>query len=144
MEEKREYYTVKGYQLNSKNKITASVEDYLEMICRNAKEEGYIRMSFLASCLNVRTSSASKMVGNLKELGLIEYEKYGVIKPTEKGWELGNYLLYRHDVINDFLCTLNNSDSELEQTEQIEHFFREDTVRNLERLTQRLMEKTDI
>ena len=36
-------------------------------------------------------------------------EKYGVIKPTKKGWDAGQYLLYRHDILHEFLfyCNIN-------------------------------------
>ena len=54
----------------------------------------------------------------------------------------GDYLLYRHRVINDFLCVLNGTKDELEQTEKIEHFLGETTVRNMEKLTDRLKSKS--
>lgn len=132
--ENQEFRTLKGYQMRSNRQITGSMEDYLEMICRYSKIEGYARINHLSEQLNVKPSSSSKMVSNLKELGLVDYEKYGIIKPTEKGWEVGEYLLYRHRILNDFLCFLNGTDDELEQVEQIEHFFEEKTIRNLEKL----------
>ena len=73
------------------------------------------------------------MVNNLKTLGLVKFEKYGYIVPTEKGQKIGDYLLYRHDVINEFLCILNNSESELEQVEKIEHFINKKTVDNMKK-----------
>lgn len=138
MDTNSEFHTLKGYELLENKKITKSMEDYLEMICRYAKKEQFVRVNFLASQLNVRPSSASKMVSNLKTAGLVEFEKYGVIYPTEKGWELGGYLLYRHDVLNRFFCLLNQSEEELEQVEQIEHFINKDTVINLEKLYQKM------
>ena len=132
------FHTLKGYELLEDNKITKSMEDYLEMICRYAKQEHFVRINFLASRLNVRPSSASNMVYNLKIAGLLSFEKYGVTQPTRKGWELGSYLLYRHDVLNRFFCLLNQSEDELEQVEQIEHFMNKDTVINLEKLCGKL------
>jgi len=133
-----EFHTLKGYQLGTNREITSSMEDYLEMICRISKDEKNIRIKLLASKLNVKPSSATKMVGNLKKLGFVTYEKYGVISPTEKGWTLGNYLLYRHEIIHQFLCMINESNSELEQTEQIEHFIDKRTVENLEILIKKI------
>ena len=132
--ENNEYRTLKGYRLKNNREITDAMEDYLEMICRYSKEDGYARISHLAETLNVKPSSASKMMSHLKAAGLVDYEKYGAVKPTEKGKKLGNYLLYRHRVLNEFLCFLNGTSDELEQVEQIEHFFEEKTVRNLEKL----------
>jgi len=135
MDKKEEFYTLKGYELAEGSEITSSMEDYLEMICRLLKTEEYVRISVLAEKLNVKPSSASKMVNNLKMLGLVTFEKYGYIKLTEKGAVIGEYLLYRHEVINEFLCLVNNSESELEQVEKIEHFLNKKTIDNLKRIT---------
>lgn len=135
MDKKEEFYTLKGYELAEGSEITSSMEDYLEMICRLLKTEEYVRISVLAEKLHVKPSSASKMVNNLKMLGLVTFEKYGYIKLTEKGAVIGEYLLYRHEVINEFLCLVNNSESELEQVEKIEHFLNKKTIDNLKKIT---------
>lgn len=96
------FHTLKGYQMQNIGEITESMEDYLEMISRYIQENGYVRMSFLADKLNVRPSSASKMVGKLRDMRLVEFEKYGLITLTEKGRAVGQYLLWRHQVLNDF------------------------------------------
>lgn len=131
METKSEFYTLKGYELNNNFLITPSMEDYLEMICRMLKTEEVVRINLLAEKLNVRPSSASKMTANLRMAGLVTFEKYGYIKPTPKGFDLGNYLLHRHNVLNELLCLINKSDSELEQVEKIEHFFNKSTIDNI-------------
>ena len=41
-QESMEFYTQKGYQLRNQQPITGAMEDYLEMICRQAKNEGYV------------------------------------------------------------------------------------------------------
>ena len=138
MDEEPDFYTQKGYQMRSDKLVTSAMEDYLEMICRQARMEGYARINFLAHRLNVRPSSASKMVYQLREQGLVTFEKYGLIQPTQRGWEIGRYLLYRHDVLHRFFCMVNGSEDELEQVEQVEHYLNEETVRNLETLMHRL------
>lgn len=140
MDESADFYTQKGYQMKNHQSVTGAMEDYLEMICREGKAEGFVRINALAGKLNVRPSSASKMVYNLRELGLVEFEKYGLIRPTEEGWQLGEYLLYRHDVLHRFFSLLDGQPDDLEQVEQVEHFLRESTVRNLEQAT-RLLEE---
>lgn len=109
------------------------MEDYLEMICRLSGQEDSLRMGELARHLNVKPSSASKMVAHLKSEGHVEFEKYGRIRLTEKGREAGDYLLYRHEVLHRFLCFLNQSDNEVTQVEQIEHFLNETTIYHLAR-----------
>ena len=136
--ESREFYTLKGYRLQNGGDITEAMEGYLEMICRHIQENGYIRIHFLAEQLHVRPSSASKMVGKLREMGLVEFEKYGLIIPTERGMAVGRYLLWRHDVLHRFFRLLNHSDCQLEQVEKVEHFMSRETMENLEKLTIRL------
>lgn len=128
-----EFYTLKGYQLNDHTQITPAMEDYLEMICRMVKKQDVVRIKDLANSLNVKPSSASKMANQLKNFGLVSFERYGYIKPTTKGLKRGDYLLYRHDVLNAFLCFINQSKDETEQVEKIEHFLDKNTIRNIEK-----------
>ena len=79
MEEEQAFYTQKGYEMRSGQTVTSAMEDYLEMICRQARTEGYARINFLAQRLNVRPSSASKMVYQLRDLGLVAFEKSRLI-----------------------------------------------------------------
>ena len=131
------FYTLKGYSRNENEKLTSSMEDYLEMICRLLQGNEVVRISELAGSLHVKPPSASKMVNNLRDAGYIEFKKYGYIVVTEKGQEAGRYLLHRHKVLHDFLCLLNHSENELEQVEKIEHFIDKTTVDNLELLTEK-------
>ena len=138
MKDNEAFYTLKGYQIQEGGELTTAMEDYLEMICRQARMEGYARINFLAHRLNVRPSSASKMVYQLRELGLVSFEKYGLIRPTEEGAALGDYLLHRHDQLHRFFCWVNGTTDELEQVEQVEHYINETTLRNLAALMDRL------
>ncbi len=137
----KDFRTLKGYELSHNSKMTYAMEDYLEMIYRSINEEGFIGINKLADKLNVKPSSSSKMVSNLRVIGYVEYEKYGKIKLTKKGIEIGEYLLYRHNVLNKFFCLLNNSENELEQTEKIEHFINKHTIQNIEKLNKMLEKK---
>ena len=136
-----EFHTLKGYQMQNIGEITESMEDYLEMITRYIQENGYIRMNFLAGKLNVRPSSASKMVGKLKDMQLVMFEKYGLSTLTDKGMVIGNYLLWRHDVLHRFFCFLNHSECELDQVEMVEHYMTRRTVENIDQLMTSLTSK---
>ena len=131
-----EYHTVRGYALLQQNSrlLTPAMEDYLEMVYRNTRESGYLRIIELADQLNVKASSATKMVQKLGELGLINYQKYGVIELTDAGRDLGAHLLRRHTVIQDFLCTIGIDKDLLVETELIEHNVSTGTLKHLEML----------
>jgi len=118
--------------------LTASMEDYLEMVFRLSRENGFTRVSELASALNVQPSSVTKMAQKLADQGLVNYEKYGYIVLTKKGRRLGRQLMYRHQVVEDFLRILGVSEGLLEETEKIEHTLNEQTLRALDRLVQYL------
>lgn len=132
------FYTMKEYQRADAKGLTSSMEDYLEMICRLRAEGVPVRVNVLAACLHVRPSSVSKMLGNLKSLGYIDFHKYGAVMVTEKGMKEGEYLLHRHQVLHRFFCAVNGTEDELEQVEKIEHFMNRETVENLERLLARM------
>ena len=128
------FYTLKGYALLENNAITTSMEDYLEMIYRIHITGEPVRIGVLAEKLNVKPSSATKMVDNLKAHGLVLSEKYGYVKLTDSGIKLGEYLMFRHDTLHEFLCFINSSTNELEQVEKIEHFINPETVNNIRKL----------
>ena len=80
----------------------------------------------------------SKMAANLRGQGLIEFPKYGYITLTEWGRRMGAYLVHRHQVVGRLLCTINQTESELEEVEKIEHFLSPRTVANIEKFLEGL------
>jgi len=109
------------------------------MIYRIYLDGKAVRIRTLADRLNVKPSSATKMVDNLRKQGLVASEKYDYIKLTDAGCGLGKYLIFRHDTLHDFLCYINKSSSELEQVEKIEHFINAETVSNIKVLLDSLV-----
>lgn len=145
MGKKREFYTVRGYQMQDKNNLlTSSMEDYLEMIYRVCNEKDYVRIKELASKLNVRPSSATKIVQKLKQVGLVNYQRYGIIQLTDKGEDIGLYLLERHKVVEKFLKNLGITESLLKDTEMIEHDISLDTLETISRFNDFLDSNSDI
>ncbi len=132
------FFTVRGYQLLEQHKgsLTPCLEDYLEMICRYLKQNRHIRIKDLAELLHVRPSSASKMIHKLSELGLIDYEKYGVIELSAQGQEIGAYLLWRHDTIDSFFRFISPQDqsNSFMETELVEHILSKNTMLQIEKL----------
>lgn len=131
-----DFHTVRGYQLlNQEEKLlTPAMEDYLEMIYRNIRDEGYMRINTLSEMLNVKPSSATKMVQKLTELKLLDYKKYGIIFLTESGKKVGTFLLDRHNTIEKFLRTLGITDDLLTETELIEHNISANTLKRIGQL----------
>ena len=130
---KNDFHTARGYEnINLNEKLlTPSMEDYLEMIYRCSQSEAFIKLNKLAQKLNVRDSSASKMMKKLGELGFIKYEPYGVISLTEEGRNIGEFLLERHNIIADFLRNIGVKEEVLIETELIEHVISSETVEKI-------------
>lgn len=134
MSEQNEFYTLKGYSLiNEENTITYAMEDYLEMIYRISSQNQIVRIKQLSELLHVKPSSTSKMANLLKEKGFVEFKKYGHITLTQKGEIMGEFLLYRHDLLHQFFCLINGSANELALVEKIEHFIDKNTVENIKK-----------
>lgn len=124
-----EFRTFRGYQMISQREgqLTPAMEDYLEMIYRLCSESGYTRVGKLSELLHVKPSSASKMMTKLAQMGYLKYERYEIILLTEAGKTAGEFLLERHNTVEQFLLLAGSSDS-LEETELIEHSLSDRTV----------------
>ena len=125
------FKTQKRYDIERKNEITFAMEDYIEMIYRKRLKQN-LRIGEIANFLNVNSSSVSKMISKLKKLELVNYEKYKMVSLTQKGLDLGKYLLKRHEVLQRLFLIINKNKVNLEQIEQIEHFFDKETILNIE------------
>ena len=132
--EENQFFTLTGYQLQENKKITHAMEDYLEMIERIRQEKNNIHVKDIASKLNVRASSVTKMMQRLKENHLVTFEKYGIVQLTKKGKEYAKYFLYRHNLLVSFFQKLNQKDYSLKQVEKVEHFLDVITLQNIEKL----------
>lgn len=128
---KEDFYTFSSYLKNDNGLITASMEDYIEMIFRLSQVDNFTRVSDLSKSLNVQPASITKMIKRLDELNLVTYERYGYIKLTQTGNEYGSYLLKRHNTIQRFLEILGVHETVLEETEKIEHVLNKETLEKI-------------
>ncbi|HZJ58332.1 MAG TPA: iron dependent repressor, metal binding and dimerization domain protein [Clostridia bacterium] len=130
----RQFHTFRGYQIikQEKTRLTPGMEDYLEMIYRHCRNEGYVRIVQLSELLNVQAPSVTRTVQRLAESGLVDYEKYGLVKLTEEGERIGQILLERHILIENFLGKIGVRDTLLRDTEMIEHNISVEALRSIE------------
>ncbi|NLK99920.1 MAG: Fur family transcriptional regulator [Clostridiales bacterium] len=130
----REFYTFSEYIRKDQDALSPSAEDYMEMIYRLTKEQGFTRVNDLAGALNVQPPSVTKMIQKLSEMKLIKYEKYGVIMLEREGIALGKALLYRHNLIEEFLRLLNITEGLLAETEKMEHTINDEILKGIKDL----------
>lgn len=139
-----DFHTFSEY-MKKDNFLTASMEDYLEMIYRLSARTGFVRIHELSDALNVQPPSATRMVQRLGELNLLQYEKYGVIILKEKGKELGEVLLKRHNIIESLLRLLGTPEEMiLNETEKVEHTLSNETIRYFEEFITFIRDNPDV
>jgi Mn-dependent DtxR family transcriptional regulator len=128
-----DFRTFSEYMKKDDNSLTASMEDYLEMIYRLSINAGFTRIHELSDALNVQPPSATKMVQRLGDMNFLKYERYGVILLKDAGVEKGQWLLRRHNTIEAFLRLLEIPEKTiLEETEKIEHTIDAETIKCFE------------
>lgn len=103
-------------------KPTPSMEDYIELIFNLIQTKGYARVTDLAETLEVHPSSVTKMVQKLDRDGYVHYEKYRGFVLTDKGTKVGKRLLFRHELLEDFLGIIGVEEDRIyDDVEGIEH-----------------------
>lgn len=116
---------------------TPSMEDYLERIYLLIDEKGYARVSDIAEALEVHPSSVTKMVQKLDKSEYLIYEKYRGLILTPKGKKIGKRLVYRHELLEDFMKIIGvNGENIYQDVEGIEHHLSWDAIDRIGDLVQ--------
>ena len=85
------------------NKLSQSLEDYLETIYTQTTTKGCAKVTDIANELNVKKASVTGALNALCEKGLINYAPYSAITLTNKGKTEAEKILLRHKVMTNFL-----------------------------------------
>lgn len=90
----------------STEKLSESLENYLETILVLARERPVARARDISQRLGVSSSSVTGALQALSGLGLVNYEPYGLITLTPRGSELAAKVLWRHEALRRFLVSI--------------------------------------
>ncbi|TMU86826.1 transcriptional regulator MntR [Bacillus sp. BHET2] len=116
---------------------TPSMEDYIEQIYMLIENKGYARVSDIAEALSVHPSSVTKMVQKLDKDDYLIYEKYRGLVLTPKGSKVGKRLVYRHELLEQFLRVIGVKEEQIyEDVEGIEHHLSWDSIDRIGDLVQ--------
>lgn len=102
-----------GENMKAALKLTASLEDYLEVIAHIISKKKVARAKEIAAKLNVSRSSVTEAFRSLSKRGLINYAPYEVITLTELGEEVANDIIYRHEALKNFFIKILAVEEEL-------------------------------
>lgn len=119
-----------------KQKISPSLEDYLEAIYNLRRLNSAVRVTDIAVELNIAKPSVNNAVALLKEKGYVNQERYGHVELTPLGEEKARYVLNKHTTIKAFLIKVVGVDEDTAETEacKIEHVISDTTVDKMKEL----------
>ncbi|NOQ95381.1 MAG: MarR family transcriptional regulator [Desulfobacterales bacterium] len=90
----------------STDKLTPTMEDYLEAIYNISQEKKVVRVKDIAKRLGVKMPTVTSMLKTLGEKGMIDHEKYEYLEPTGKGSDIGSEIDQRHQTLKTFLTDI--------------------------------------
>lgn len=113
------------------------MEDYIEQIYLLTEQKGYARVTDIAEIFDVHPSAVTKMIQKLDKNSYVDYERYRGFILTSKGEEVGKKLVFRHDLLEEFLELIGvDKDLIYEDVEGIEHHLSWDSIEKIHNLVQ--------
>lgn len=118
-------------------KLSVSLEDYIEEIYNQILQNGQAKVTAIASALNVKKASVTGAMINLSQKGLINYAPYSSITLTPQGEKIAKNILKKHENISEFFTeVLKLSQKEAIETAcKMEHIVSEKLFKNMLKLT---------
>ncbi len=84
------------------DKLSASLEDYLEIIYNCNWLKTQIRAVDISKQLKISRASVTEALKKLAEKGYINYERYEAISLTDKGEEIAKNISTKHKLLQSF------------------------------------------
>ena len=116
--------------------LTSNMEDYMEAIAMLSMTNRVVRVKDIARKLNIKMPSVTAALGKLREMNLIDYEKYGYIELTEEGKAIASRVFTRHATLTEFfhdLLQLPSPDAE-DVACRVEHTLSPQACRQIHKL----------
>ena len=99
----------------SRQKLSASLEDYLEAIFNLGQESEGARSKDVAEMLGVARSSVTGAMQALSEKGLANYRPYGCITLTKSGQATAAEVARKHTILKSFFISVLGVDKAMAQ-----------------------------
>lgn len=114
--------------------LTASLEDYLEIIYILSQNSESVGVTDIAKALSISKPSVTRAVSTLKDEKFLNQEKYGKISLTEKGIKTAKTIYDKHRIISEFLTCVLKVDSQTAEIDacKIEHTLSYKTIKSIE------------
>ena len=118
-------------------KLSVSLEDYIEEIYNQIKNLGKAKVTAIAQALNVKKASVTGALNVLAEKRLINYAPYSEITLTKEGEKIAKKILEKHEKLAEFFVEVLGADNSqaLEIACKMEHIVPDKIFKNMVKLT---------
>lgn len=115
-------------------KLSFTMENYLEAVYELSSEETGARLSDIAERLGVTKASTNSAMVTLSDKGLITNEKYGEIFLTPAGRKLAEFTSNKHRTIQKFFTEILKLDFDTADTDAcaIEHVISNSSIQAMQ------------
>lgn len=124
--------------MKKETRLSASLEDYLEVIALIIQDKKVARAKEIAARLHVSRSSVTEAFRALAKKKLINYAPYEVITLTDKGQAVAEDIILRHHALKDFFIKVLDVDEKIADIGacRIEHAAPRDIIDRMIRFVQ--------
>ncbi len=131
--------------MSGKQKLSASLEDYLETIYLLCRDHGEARSKDIMERLKVTGPSVTEALQLLSEKEMVNYVPYSPITMTKLGEEMARDVLHRHVTLRDFFIEVLGIDRETadEGACKMEHAASSGIIERMVQYTQFLREECE-
>lgn len=118
--------------------LSASLEDYLEVIYHLVNENRVARVRDISTRMGVNMSSVTGALRHLSSYNLVHYEPYQVITLTETGLARAKEQVRRHTVLRNFLLKVLSLDPAVaeDNADRMEHAVDSETLEQFVRFAE--------
>ena len=92
--------------MKKNQKLSPSMEDYLETIDYLREKDKVVRVRDISNILNVKPSSVTAALDNLSKNNLVIHERYGYVQLTTTGEKLARDITKKHKILIKFLTKI--------------------------------------
>ena len=128
-------YSIDIDTLYGSTTLSPHMEDYIEAIAVLSDTNKVVRVKDIAAILKIKMPSVTSALNKLKEMDLIEYEKYGYIELTATGEIIAKRVMSRHMCLKEFFSTILKLPAHVAEQEacKIEHHISAETCKRIHR-----------
>ena len=126
-------------------KLSESLEDYLETIAHLIEIEGHAHTKKIAESLNVKMPSVTAALKQLANLGYIHYSTHFPVELTVEGKRIADEVIRRHEVLTRFFAGILglNSQQASETACRMEHLVDDSTIERFVLFSDALTKRAD-